>query len=299
MGIHRRSADYCREAAEYVRSGAIGHVTVARAARLANEYPHGIGSPPASDPPPGVPWDLYLGPAPEVPYQQNRMSYKFRWFYDYSGGQLTDNGVHFLDLIQWGLGRDAPLSVVAMGGKFAVRDDRETADTMEAIWQFPGETLVTFSDFGCNAAPVSATAPFLAEWRGTQGTVYVYGDGWEVIPERQASMAAPGGSPLPANPARRAAFRDSFAAAMEPRRVEGRADTRFHVRNFLDCVKSRETPNCDIETAHRSTTTANVANIAYKTRRHLIWDREAERFTNSDEANSYLHYEYRSPWRLG
>ena len=299
VGIHRRSAPYCKEAAEFVQSGAIGQVTVARAARLANEYPHGIGLTADTDPPPGVDWDLFLGPAPAVPYNENRMSYKFRWFYDYSGGQLTDNGVHFLDLIQWGLGRDAPLSVTAVGGKYAVRDSRQTVDTMEALWEFPGGTLVTFSDFGCNAAPVSATKPFLAEWRGTKGTVYVFGTGWEVIPERQASMPAPGGSPLPGNRERREEHRHSYEPAMDAKQLEGRADTRFHFRNFLDCVKSRELPNCDVETAHRATTTANVANIAHRIRQHLIWDRESERFTNSAEANSYLHYEYRSPWKLG
>ena len=298
-GIHRRSARYCKEAADFVRSGAIGHVTVARAAQVANEYPHGIGNPPDASPPPGVDWNLYLGPAPAVPYNENRFSYKFRWFYDYSGGQLSDNGVHFLDLIQWGLGRDAPLSVTAIGGKYAVKDNRQTVDTMEALWQFPGETLVTFSDFCCNAAPVSATRPFLSEWRGTEGTVYAYFDGWEVIPERQATMPAPGGSPLPGSGGRRVAHRNSFEPAMEARQVEGSGDTRFHVRNFLDCVKSRETPNCDVESAHRATTTANVANIAYKMRQHLTWDREGERFTNSAEANRYLHYEYRRPWTLG
>ncbi len=299
VGIHRRSAPYCKQAADFVRSGAIGHVTVARAARVGNEYPHGIGSTPDAAPPPGIDWDLYLGPAPAVKYNENRFSYKFRWFYDYSGGQLTDNGVHFLDLILWGLGQDAPLSVTAIGGKYAVQDNRQTVDTMEVLWQFPGATLVTFSDFGCNAAPVNATKPFLAEWRGTKGTVYAYGDGWEVIPEKQATLPAPGGNPLPEGRARREQHRNSYELAMKAKQVEGRADTRFHIRNFLDCIKSRATPNCDVETAHRSTTTAIVANIAYKTRQHLVWDRMSERFTNSDEANRYLHYEYRAPWKLG
>ena len=299
VGIHRRSARYCGDAADFVRSGGIGHVTVARAARVANEYPLGIGSTPDDGPPSGVDWDLYLGPAPAVPYNRNRFSYKFRWFYDYSGGQLTDNGVHFLDLIQWGLGRDAPMSVTAIGGKYAVRDNRQTVDTMEAIWEFPDATMVTFSDFGCNGAPVSSTKPFLAEFRGTEGTVYVYNDGWEVIPERQASLPAPGGGPLPEHQASRTAHRDSFEPVMDARNAEGRADTRFHIRNFLDCIKTREKPSCDIESAHRATTTANIANIAYKTRQHLRWDRATERFTNSEEANGYLHYAYRKPWTLG
>lgn len=299
VGIHRRSAPYCRDVAEFVRSGGIGQVTVARAARLANEYPHGIGNPPDGDPPPDIDWDLYLGPAPAAAFNPNRLSYNFRWFYDYSGGQLTDNGVHFLDMIQWGLGRDAPLSVTALGGKYAVQDNRQTVDTMEAVWEFPERTLVTFSDFGCNAAPVSATGRFLAEWRGTHATAYAYFDGWEVIPERQSPMPDPGGSPLPENQRRRAAFRESFQPATDARRAEGRADTRRHIRNFLDCVKSRATPNCDIESAHRATTTAIIANIAFKMRQQLTWDRENERFTNSPGANGFLHYEYRKPWKLG
>ena len=130
VGIHRRSASYCKQAAEFFRSGAVGQVTVAHAARVANEYARGIGRIADTDPPPGVAWDLFLEPAPAVPYNENSLSYKFRWLYDYSGGQLTDNGVHFLDLIQWGLGRDAPLSVTAVGGKCAVQDDRHTVDTI-------------------------------------------------------------------------------------------------------------------------------------------------------------------------
>ena len=299
VGIHRRSAPYCREAAEFVRTGGIGHVTVARAARLANEYPHGIGNPADADPPADVDWDLYLGPAPAAAFNPNRFSYNFRWFYDYSGGQLTDNGVHFLDMIQWGLGRDAPLSVTAVGGRYAVQDNRQTVDTMQVIWEFPERTLVTFSDFGCNAAPVGGTKRFLAEWRGTHATAYAYFDGWEVIPERQAPMPDPGGSPLPEGQRRRAEFSESFQPAADAKRAEGRADTRRHIRNFLDCVKSRATPNCDIESAHRATTTAIIANIAFKMRQHLTWDRETERFTNSPGANGFLHYEYRKPWKLG
>src|SRR5205807_1703528 len=109
VGLHRRSSDFCREAAELVRQGAIGKVTVARAFHILNESPRGIGNPPNEDPPKGFDWDAWLGPAPKVPYNRNRAFYRFRWFYDYSGGQLTNFGVHYLDLIHWALGQDAPL----------------------------------------------------------------------------------------------------------------------------------------------------------------------------------------------
>ncbi len=298
VGIHRRSSPYCLEAAEIVREGGIGHVTVARCGRIANEWPLGIGNPADADPPAGVDWDLYLGPAPANPYNPNRGRFKFRWFHDYSGGQLTDNGVHFLDLIQWGLGKDRPLSVTAIGGKYALQDNREIPDTMEVLWEYPHGTLVTFSHFDCNAAPIIAKERgFLAEFRGTKGTMYVYFDGYEIVPERNASLPTAANNPVDRTLER--TYRDSFRPAMEAKAGKGSADPRFHIRNFLDCIKSRAKCNCDVETAHRSTTTAIIGNIAHKTSTHLRWNAAGERFTNSDEANRLLHYEYRAPWKLG
>jgi predicted dehydrogenase len=88
-----------------------------------------------------------------VPYNKNRTFYRFRWFYDYSGGQLTNFGVHYLAQIHWALGVEAPLAVVAMGGKFADYDNREVPDTLEVLWHYPGDTLVTFSQFNATARP--------------------------------------------------------------------------------------------------------------------------------------------------
>ena len=96
-------------------------------------------------------WDpqLWLGPAPKVAYNPNRCLYKFRWFGDYSGGQLTNFGTHYLDVIQWALNQEAPRGVFAAGGKYAIADNREIPDTMEVIWEYPG-TLVTLSQFNAS-----------------------------------------------------------------------------------------------------------------------------------------------------
>ena len=114
VGIHRRSVPFCAEAAELVRQGAIGHVTVARAFHIQNEWPKGIGHPSDGQPPAELDWDSWLGPAPKVPYNLNRSFYRFRWFYDYSGGQVTNFGVHYLDFIHWALGQNAPLAVTGL-----------------------------------------------------------------------------------------------------------------------------------------------------------------------------------------
>src|ERR1035437_213971 len=138
VGTHRRSAAYLKEAAEFVRSGGIGRVTVAKGWHLQNEWPLGIGNPPDENPPSEAEWDQWLGPAPKVPYNKNRTYYRFRWFYDYSGGQLTNYGVHYLDMLRWCLGQDAPLAVTALGGKYAVKDNREIPDTLEPSRHVPG-----------------------------------------------------------------------------------------------------------------------------------------------------------------
>ena len=116
-------------------------------------------------------WETWLGPAPKVPYNLNRTFYHFRWFYDYSGGQLSNFGAHYLDFSHWLLGHDAPLAVTAMGGKYAVEDNREIPDTLEVIWSYPGNTLITFSQFDTSGA-LAAARNCIMEVRGIKGTLY-------------------------------------------------------------------------------------------------------------------------------
>jgi predicted dehydrogenase len=145
VGIQRTSSRFCIEAAEQVRNGAIGKVTAVRCFHVQNEWPKGIGTPPDEESPAGFDWDAWVGPAPMRKFNKNRAFYRFRWFYDYSGGQVTNFGVHYLAQIHRSLGVEAPRSVVAMGGKFGAYDNREVPDTMEVLWHYPGDTLVTFS----------------------------------------------------------------------------------------------------------------------------------------------------------
>jgi predicted dehydrogenase len=295
VGLQRRSSAVIREAAELVRGGAIGKVTAARCFHIQNEWPKGIDNPPDGDPPPGFDWDAWLGPAPKVPYNKNRTFYRFRWFYSFSGGQLTNFGVHYLDVIHWALGQDAPLAVTAMGGKFAIDDNREIPDTLEVIWTYPGGTLVTFTQINANAAPAGLLRGEI-EFRGTKGTLYVQSNGYEIVPDTLTPNAFPARTPLDRSVER--GYRTGAAPAVEPRKATGKVLDADHARNFLDCVRSRARGNCDVEVGHRDTSAALIANIAYQTRSYLEWDRDRERFTNNDTANNRLSYQYRAPHRL-
>ncbi len=296
VGIHRRSAKFLKEAAEFVQSGGIGHVTVAKGFHVQNEWPNGIGNVPDSPPPSEWEWDQWLGPAPKVPYNRNRMYYNFRWFYNYSGGQLTNFGVHYMDMLRWCLGKDAPKAVVAMGGKYAVKDNREIPDTMEVLWEFDGPTLMVFTQYNANAAWANANGAEM-ELRGAKGTMYLWGNRWEVAPEKTTEKLF--GYRTPVDRSVEKAYGPSRKPAMEPKSAKGSADTAFHARNFLDCIKTRARCNCDILTGHLSTSATLIGNIAHKTRSFLEWDAKAERFTNNAAANRWLSYRYREPYKLG
>ncbi len=296
-GIHRRSAKFLKEAVDYVKSGELGHVTMACAYHIVNEWPLGIGKPAPGPAPNEEEWDRWLGPAPKVPYNSNRMYYNFRWFFHYSGGQLTNMGVHYMDMMRWALDKGAPEAVTAMGGKWAMEDDREIPDTLEVLWRFEGGTMFRFTQVNANAAAGNVQNSEM-ELRGTKGTMYLHGNRWEVVPEKISDHARPVRTPI-GRDAQRELERSGRSAQIQPKVVKGNAGTEFHTRNFLDCVKSREKCNCDVLTGHISTSATILGNIALKTKSYLEWDARAEQFTNNAAANQYLKYDYRPPYKLG
>ena len=285
VGTHRRSSKLYANVAELIAQDKVGKVTMSKAFRLSNMYPLGIGKKQPVEPPKDLDWEMWLGPRPAREYQENITPYKFRWWGLYSS-QAANFGVHRLDAIRWLTGELAPSSVCAMGGRFAVDDDRTIPDTMQATFEFASGRLAVFGQYEASqnlALPGDRElARAKIELRGTLGTIYIGDPGYQIIPER-------GGQ-----------FQDT-KERMEAVR-EGTPDgnlTDQHTRNFLDCVKSRRRPTADVEIGHRSTTFSHLANISLQTRLRIEWDAEKERITNSEEANELLHYEYRKPWKLG
>jgi predicted dehydrogenase len=296
VGLQRRSSKMLQEAAAAVRDGEIGHVTVAKGFHLQNEWPNGIGNPPDSAPPSEEMWDRWLGPAPKTPYNKNRTFYDFRWFYNYSGGQLTNFGVHYFDNLRWCLGQDAPKAVTAMGGKYVVQDNREIPDTCEVLWEMGGPTLMVFTQYNANNAPANPPDAEM-ELRGTKGTMYIDLNGWQIVPQRTTEALVPARTPVDRQFER--GWNASKKNAIQPREVKGRVDNMAHARNFLDCVKARNVKtNCDTLTGHLSTSGPLIGNIALKAKAYLEWDAKTEKFTNNSAANKFLQYQYRAPYKL-
>ena len=281
VGTQQRSGEHFQYAVELVRSGQLGPISFVRTWNYGNAYPDGIGHPPDSDPPPGLDWDRWLGPAPERPFNINRfgvlhdedLNYtrwaSFRWFWEYAGGMMTDWGVHLIDIVQLAMDVDYPEAVATMGGKFYLNDNRETPDTLQATFQYPG-FVCTYENRQCNGRPLEGNG-YGIMFHGTAGTLFIDRGGFEVMPEE-----------------------DSDLMPMQAQRVGN--SHRKHVQNFLECVKSRRQPTSDIEIGHRSSSTAILGNIAYRTGRRISWDGENEEIVDDPEAGKLLAYQYRAPW---
>jgi len=280
VGLHRRSSKAYAQIAEHVRIGSIGKVTVGRAYRVSNMYPNGIGLLPDSKPPEGLDWDMWLGPRPRRPYKDNLVLYKFRWWQSYSS-QMANWGVHYCDAMRWAMSEQAPISISAHGGRFAIDDDRTIPDTLQVTFEMPSGALIVFGQYEANGGPALVDGE--VELRGTLGNLYCGSEGgaYRIAPSKGGQFNE---DALKAEP-------------LEAKKMDGDLTVQ-HIRNFCDCVKSRKRTNCDMETGHRSTTFALLANISLATKSRIDWDPQAEQIVNNRRANKLLHYKYRKPWKL-
>jgi len=292
VGTQQRSGRHYQRARELIRSGFIGKVHSVRMGAFRNVMP-GFGRP-EGEPPPDLDYDLWLGPAPKVPYSPHRCLYHFRWFWDYSGGQMTNLGAHQIDILQWYLGFKGPLAVSSAGGRFALEDDGETPDTQDALFEYPGLTAV----WSHREASMGSGAGGGLEFYGTKGSLRIGRGGFEIIPDPKISPEAaiprfrgqPAGGPQ-AQPGPKEFW-------IEALREEGSPQEQFdlHARNFLDCVKSRRRPVADVEDGHWTSVACHLANISLKVGRRLRWDPEREEIVGDPEAAQMVERPYRSPW---
>ncbi len=288
VGLNRRAAPTFQKLAREIPAGKIGKVTFATCSHVSNMCFNGIGKLKPEAPPANFNWDLWLGPRAYRPYQYNIAPYMFRWWDDYAN-QLSNNGIHYLDLIRWLIGEEAPVAVSAHGGKYVLDDDRTIPDTMHVTYEFGSGVLVTATIL--EASSGSFVPHGFLELRGTNGTLYTGEDDYKVVPAQPGQFQT-WPSPVPA---------ENFVLDKhDPALPQGgyKNSTFSNIRNFLDCVKSRKEPWATLETGHRSTTMAHLGTIAMHTKQRLEWDGVNERFTNSEEANKWLSYTYREPWKL-
>jgi predicted dehydrogenase len=263
VGTQRRSSEQLARAADFVRSGKLGKVPFARAWIAGNRK--SIGKVADSKVPDKVDYDLWLGPAPERPFNRNRFHYNWHWNWDYGTGELGNNGIHGLDVIRWLLGLDAPVRVTSGGGKFYYDDDQQTPDTQVTTFDFPSCSVVW--EHRIWAKTGLRNKGFGIELVGEKGTLVSDGGSWHVENGPEVSDKGP-----------------------DPQRA--------HLRNFLDCIRSGKRPAADVEEGHRSTRLCHLGNIAYRLGRTLKFDATTETIPGDEEANRLLGRVYRKGFAL-
>jgi len=301
VGLQQRSGTHFQRAVKMVQEGQLGEIHYVQCWNHEYSKPEGMGNPPDSEPPAGLAWDFWLGPAPKVPFNRNRFGGTFRFFFEYGGGKLADWGSHLIDIVHWAMKVESPSGVTSSGGKYYLKDNRNTPDTQEVIYEYPGFLLhystLQHNTYGHNGNP--GAKPFGSYgilFHGILGTLFIDRAGYEVIPQPEMH-AEPVGTQL----------RDVddltgtslyYTSQLNASRGTTSVQHPPHVRNFLDCVKTRERPRADIEVGHWATTACHLGNIALRVGEKILWDAATERITNSAKANEMVTRHYRAPWKL-
>ncbi len=264
-GTQQRSDRTFRFACELVRNGAIGRVHTVRVAVCGNE-PRGVAKPVA--PPPGVDWDMWLGPAPWAPYSTERID-RMHWYHieDYSaGGYISGWGIHHVDIAQWGLGMDesGPVSIEG-AGVFAPSGTTDTPITWHVECRYASGTRMLFTTLN--------EADFGITFEGESGTVFVdRGRFWTKPASLAHERIPPDGVRL--------------------------TKSDNHHRDFLDCIRTRATTVAPIGAGLRSQTICCLSDIAIRLGRRIRWDPATERIIGDPEAERLLSRTMRAPWRV-
>jgi predicted dehydrogenase len=281
VGTQRRSGEHFKSAVEYVAAGKIGKVCEIKA--WIYQVRPSIGRPADSEPPAGIDYDRWLGPAPKRPFNPNRFHYTWRFFWDYGNSELGNQGVHVLDVAIWaiqqmrGIENCLPKRISASGGIYWLDDAKEVPDTQIVTYYY--DTLLLSFELRSFAAdsllhqgkPFKAApgaADFYTAYYGTEGTLVLTNAGWKV-------------------------YWNDGSAGPEQNDTGG-----SHEKNFLDCIKSRKLPNSDVEIGRLSTTLAHLGNISYKLGRDVRFDPKTETFGSDQAANQLLTKQYRVPYEL-
>jgi predicted dehydrogenase len=276
-GTQIRSSKAIQEAMQMLHDGIIGDVYHAKG--LCYKWRNTIGRKPDEQPPAGAHYDLWLGPAPQRAFSQNRWHYQWHWHWDYGNGDIGNQGVHQMDIARWGLGVGLPSRVQSMGGKFMFDDDQETPNSMISTFEYPHEdpTKKKMLSFEVRHWMTNQEASMARDGGNGVGNIFLGSEGVLEIPSYSGYQ---------------------FYFGRKGEKGPGRNEGGDHFANFIDAVRQhdRSILNAEIEQGHLSAALCHYANVAYRTGRTLEIDPGSEKCGADDVANSLLTREYREPY---
>lgn len=273
VGTHRRVSPHNMSGMEFLKSGRAGKIGMVR---CFVHYPGGPGeSTPDSDPPEGLDWDFWCGPAPYRPFNSKIHPRGFRQFLDYANGQLGDWGIHWMDQLLWWTEEKYPRHVYSTGGRFIRKDNTDSPDTQVAVFEF--ESFTASWEHRLYAGNEAEKSNIGCYFYGTEGTFHMgWLDGWTFYPSSKGQSVI----------------------HEEPQLHEPDHQNIPELwADFLDCIKTGRRPVCDIEIGHRSTNMSLLGMLSLKLGRGLKWDGEKEQVVEDPEANRLLSRPYREPWK--
>lgn len=269
-GTQSRSHDIILQAIELLRDGAIGEVLTAKAWNVQRRGEIGRAKP--SDSPSGFDYDLWVGPAPMVPFQSNRHHYTWHWWHNFGTGDMGNDGVHELDIARWGLGVTThPTRVSGMGGKFSFNDDQQFPDTQYICFDYPGDGEVgnrrqlvfemrLWSRYGLEGVD--------------NGNAFYGTKGWMLVSKRGILKLFDERN-------------NSQAVKTERPRVSS------HFENFIHAIRGEEELRAEIQVGHLSASLCHLGNIAARLDRGFEFDPQKEQIVNDEEANKLVRRQYR------
>lgn len=272
IGQWQRSQPHFVDAINFVHSGKLGEIRLAKAWA----YQGWMGEIPVladATVPPGVDYNMWLGPAPLRPFNANRFHFNFRWFWDYAGGLMTDWGVHLMDYALYGMKASTPRSVMALGGKFAYPDDaEETPDTLQAVFEYDGFSILWEHATGIDGGNYGRNHGI--SFIGNNGTLVLDRSGWEVIAEKDRMESIP------------------------VQQNQGNGLDK-HTLNFIDAVKSRDNSilKAPLKVGYDAALVCHMGNVAFKTGDRIYWDQDAGQFSDN-KANDFINAHYHNGWSL-
>ncbi len=276
VGQQQRSGAHWKSAIDFVKSGKLGTI---REVKYWANFNYGSGNMPVpdSDPPAGVDYDRWLGPAPLRPFNKNRFHGSWRMFRDYGGGLLTDWGVHLIDMGLWAMDvKGAPKSVQALGGNFANSDRAlELPDTMTVLYEMEGYNMIWEHNGGIQTGPYDQN--YGVKFMGTNGTLVADRDKWRIFPE--------GGE------------KDRRIEKVENQPSDYKSHIN-HCENFVRAIRFGDTLNAEIEIGHRSALFAHLGNISHWASDRVVYDEKSRKITSSAIADALVSPEYRGPWKF-
>ncbi len=277
IGTQIHATENYRRVVEWIRSGRLGNISVARTLNVMNQGPEGIGNPPATDPPAGLDWDMWVGPAPICSFNPliTNSAYENCSFMRFSGGWTPGMAPHIVDLPFWALELGLPRRTSCTGGRYVIHDAGDAPDTQEVVWEFPDRTLTwsmnTVNSYAFDFGSGTPARRLGIYFHGVNGTLFADYGTYKIVPEgdRLTDLQPPDKS-IPASPG--------------------------HEREWLDCIRSRSQPSCNVNYHYPIDVALNLANLSMKVGRDIHLNPQTAQITNDDQAAQLAIPTYRDPW---